>query len=66
MSRASTAMRLTFSPNHTPPPRNSRAFLNSPLDKFSMANVGPGASLLWVHLASAYVVTFIVLKVNWA
>jgi len=33
------------------------------LNRVSMANVKPGAPLLWVHLISAYVITFITLKV---
>jgi hypothetical protein len=39
-------------------------YIASDLDMFSMANVAAGSRLLWIHLASAYVVTVITLRVR--
>eukprot|EP00879_Flechtneria_rotunda_P014494 GHRR01015146.1.p1 GENE.GHRR01015146.1~~GHRR01015146.1.p1 ORF type:complete len:493 (+),score=106.27 GHRR01015146.1:103-1581(+) len=44
----------------------SGRYVASDLDRFSMANIPAGSPLLWVHLASVYVVTAITLKLLWS
>lgn len=50
-----------LSPPTPPPP----SYVFSSLDRLSMANIAPGSRRLWVHLASTYVVSLIVLRLLW-